>query len=307
MRISLLFSTFILLTFVACNPMGKEQVKVAFKNPSAFKDLKIQVSSVSMVNNQLIISGSTLEKIKTVKLQNNLINETFSVESASDSQIIANSVRAFSFLTSGVFDLILADAYGAATFQVSFVVADGSITAAKLNSMGASSGQILKFNGTNWAPASQIDVQTYLGVYDATTPLPDVTLTQSGDYYIVSVAGGTYAVGDWIVSDGYAWAKLAYSKTSVASFQGRKGNVVLVPADYVTLKDTITNKITGSKLSDIADINVSTAPTDGQVLKWNSGTSTWLPSNDIGAAAGITLTDLSATAPLSYSNTTGVF
>ena len=41
-------------------------------------------------------------------------------------------------------------------------IQDGNVTAAKLNSMSATNGQVLKFNGTNWAPANDAS-NTYTG------------------------------------------------------------------------------------------------------------------------------------------------
>ncbi|MGZ3808475.1 MAG: hypothetical protein ACXVCE_10340, partial [Bacteriovorax sp.] len=291
-----------LLMSSGCNPLGSEKFKVEFKNSGAFKDLKTQVVNVSIANNQLVISGSSLSGIKTATLKNVSQEEIFQVESATESQIIANGARAISIAAGSVFDLILADAYGAATFQVTFSVADGAITttkiangavtAAKLDSMGASAGQYLKYNGSSWVAASLIDGQTYLGTWNATTNAPDLTLPSSlaGDYYVVTVAGTfngiAYAVGDWIISDGYSWQKIPYSKTSVASFQGRKGVVTLVPGDYVSLKDAVTSKVTGSSLNDIADIDLTTiAPISGSVLKYNG--SKWVAGTDnTGVASG---------------------
>ncbi len=55
-------------------------------------------------------------------------------------------------------------------------LADGSVTAAKLNSMSATSGQVLRYNGTAWAPAtpstgtvSSVSVGTGLSVTNAST------------------------------------------------------------------------------------------------------------------------------------------
>ncbi|KHJ38252.1 collagen triple helix repeat (20 copies) [Pedobacter glucosidilyticus] len=41
-------------------------------------------------------------------------------------------------------------------------LADGSITGAKLNAMSATDGQVLKFNGTAWAPATEAAVNNWL-------------------------------------------------------------------------------------------------------------------------------------------------
>jgi hypothetical protein len=302
----------ILINGSSCNPMGTEKLKVEFKNPAAFKDLSVNVASISVINHQLVISGSSLQTIKKVTLKNHKQVEVFDVESASDNQLIANSQKFMSLLVGNVFDLILSDAYGSATFQVSFTLNDGAVTASKLHSMGATAGQVLKYNGTTWIPSSIIEGQNYLGTWNATTNVPDLSnaSSNSGDYYVVDTAGTfntvAFSIGDWIISDGYNWQKIGYSKTTVASFQGRKGIVTLTDTDYISLRNTTTLKVTGSKLSDIADIDLTTLA-DGQVLKWNAGTSAWIPSNVLSAASGIALTDLSATAPLTYNSTTGVF
>jgi hypothetical protein len=296
--------------------MGGEKAKITFFNSSAFKDLKASVSSVSIQNHQLIITGSGLAKITTATLKNADQTATFQVEDASDTRLTTNALKNISLIAGSMFDLILSDAYGSATFQVSFTVPDGSVGASKLSSMGATAGQILKYNGTSWAPATQIDAQTFLGTWNASNNsggVPDLnsTLLNPGDYYVVSVAGTfngvAYAVGDWIISDGYGWQKIPYSKTAVTSFQGRKGIITLGPSDYVSLKDVVTQKITGSSINDLADIDFAIAPLNGQVLKYNSMTLKWAPANDNSAASGIALTDISASAPLSYNNTTGIF
>ncbi|NOT80938.1 MAG: hypothetical protein HOP07_18280 [Bacteriovoracaceae bacterium] len=169
-----------------------------------------------------------------------------------------------------------------------------------LANMGALSGQVLKFNGTDWAPASLIDAQLYKGTWDPATPFPDVGLSAPGDYWVVSASGTnpgdgiTYAIGDWIISDGYSWSKLALSKTSVTSFNGRKGLVNLIPGDYPNLKSGA--KIPGSNLNDLANVDITTvAPIVGDVLKWNG-------VNWVNGAGGVTsvgstaeITDLSIT------------
>jgi hypothetical protein len=70
-----------------------------------------------------------------------------------------------------------------------------------------------------------------------------------------------------------------------------------------------------SSINELADVN-TTSNSDGYVLKWDAGTSTWKPQPDLvgSGGSGIVLADLSvttaaasATPSLSYSNTTGVF
>jgi len=72
---------------------------------------------------------------------------------------------------------------------------------------------------------------------------------------------------------------------------------------------------TNIPVGSLGDVDLSTAPTDGQVLKWSTADSKWYPANDdVGnTEQGILYTDLSVTtaavgtAALSYNNTNGVF
>jgi len=285
----------------------EKQILSVTINKKEKETLSTVLTSVNISNNQVVINGTGLEKATVIKLAGNSVDADLNIISKSGSQIIASAKSALSLVVGETFNLIIGNADAQATYPITFTLQNGAVESVNLATMNASAGQVLKFNGTNWLPASQIDAQNYIGTWDATTTIPDVSLSASGDYFIVSVAGGGYAIGDWIISDGYNWTKVAYSKTSVSSFNGRKGIVTLVPGDYVSLKDATTQKITGSALKDIADIDLTTTPIgDGQVLKWNAATSKWLPG-DATSAAGISRTDLSASAPLSYNSTTGDF
>ena len=73
---------------------------------------------------------------------------------------------------------------------------------------------------------------------------------------------------------------------------------------------------TGSPLGDIGDVDLSVAPSDGQVLKYDATSGNWKAANDLtgGGGGGLALTDLSvsnATASgggsLSYNNASGAF
>ncbi len=73
--------------------------------------------------------------------------------------------------------------------------------------------------------------------------------------------------------------------------------------------------VSGINIGDLDDIDLSVAPQDGQVLKWDSENSSWKPANDLtgDAESGLGLGDLSVSvqaagsANLSYSDVTGVF
>lgn len=280
------------------------------------KNTNFSISQVRIQNNQLFISGSNLTDAENIRLVRSGFDERFTVESNSGTQIVANGMRNLSIGVGQVFDLILSNASGAATFNVDFTLSNHSVALTKLSITGASAGQVLKFDGTNWVPASLTEAQIYAGTWNASNNIggvPDLSSvsTTPGEYYIASHAGTlngvSYAIGDWIISDGYQWQKIAASKTSVTSFQGRQGIVTLTPADYVSLKDSVSHKVTGSSINDLADIDLSTPPTNGQVLVYSTagGLNKWIPGT--AAAAGIDLTDLSGAAPITYNSSTGVF
>ena len=79
----------------------------------------------------------------------------------------------------------------------------------------------------------------YDGTWDASTNTPTLNNppagSTKGDYYVVSVAGTqfslTFAVGDWIISNGTAWEKVDLTD-AVSSVFGRTGAVVGVSTDY---------------------------------------------------------------------------
>ena len=78
---------------------------------------------------------------------------------------------------------------------------------------------------------------------------------------------------------------------------------------------SVTSGTTNIPVGSLGDVDLTTAPTDGQVLKWSTADSKWYPANDdVGnTEQGILYTDLSVTtaavgtAGLSYNNSNGVF
>jgi len=93
---------------------------------------------------------------------------------------------------------------------------------------------------TNYSPplltAGQVN---YKGTWSAAANSPTLVSppasTSKGDYYVVSAAGTqfsiSFAVGDWIISNGTAWEKVDLTD-SVSSVFGRTGAVVGASTDY---------------------------------------------------------------------------
>lgn len=295
-------------TLVACKAFNGEkwEVTTTITKP----DLNTTLSSVQVVNNQITINGSGFTNISAVKIQGNGINAELNIDTKTDSKLIVTAKSALSLLLNNSFNLIIGNAEAQVTYPITFSLQNGAVESAHLAQMGAASGQVLKWNGAAWLPSNLAASQLYLGNWNASTATPDLTTLgsfQNGDYYVVNVGGTytssvlvssptTFAVGDWIMFNGSLWEKIDNSSSAVSSFQGRHGAITLIPADYVSLKNSTTHKITGSALNDIADIDLSTAPTSGQVLKWNSSTSRWEAGDDLssGGPGSVTTIELAA-------------
>jgi hypothetical protein len=71
----------------------------------------------------------------------------------------------------------------------------------------------------------------YLGVRNMSTALP-AAAGLAGGYYITSVAGNGYAVGDWAISNGASWDKID-NTDAVSSVNGKTGAVTLTKADII--------------------------------------------------------------------------
>lgn len=104
----------------------------------------------------------------------------------------------------------------------------------------------------NYSPPLTVSgTVNYDGTWNASTNTPTLNnppaASTKGDYYVVSVAGTqfsiSFAVGDWIISNGTAWEKVDLTD-SVSSVFGRTGAVVGVSTDYSAVG--ITNTAVGA-------------------------------------------------------------
>lgn len=168
---------------------------------------------------------------------------------------------------------IKADAVGSAELSNNAVtsakIENGAVTAAKIDDMNAANGQVLKWNGTSWAPAADISGgpgQTFVagpGI-DVTQSSTEVTIINTGDLSgIDDLTFNTIFNGD--VSGTYDNIQL---KAAVV------GNVEMA-ANAVGTTNIINGAVTAAKLNNMGAGN-------GQVLKWNG--SAWAPAADLGAS-----------------------
>lgn len=276
---------------------GAEQAERDFK--AEFD--RPNVASVRVVNNQLVIQGSRFHHVDKIQIKgygDNAFLDEFTIESKGQNQIIANSIRNIDYLVGAAFDLILSNAYGSATYNVTFTIPDGGVTGKKINRMDAQDGEVLAWNSTDeewepialssinlkgaWDPEANNDPEIVSGGYASVSP------PSHGDFYVTTKAydrsGDTpdnidtvqvWGAGDWIFWDSSknagsgAWIRIQNTQ-QVTRVNTKSGDVTLGWDDIPK---------TGSSVDDIVDVDTSTtAPTSGQVLKWN-GTK-WVPQDD---------------------------
>lgn len=253
------------------------------------------VKSVSIINNQLVISGDDLDNSKSVKITGpNSFDETFQIESKTPAKLVANSVKNISYAVGSIFSLIISDAQGASTFSVTFTLSngavvsssilDGAVTLSKLEPLTASAdGQVLYWNdsATQWQTKS-ISGLTHKGSFDASINNDQTSGLFDGRFYVCtsggsfdpdsgSASGITWSVGDWAVYDSQTgWSKIA-ATNSVTNVAGKTGAVTLTWSDIAK---------TNSKLKDIVNVDMTTTPpTDGQYLVWDNTNSKWIPGD----------------------------
>jgi len=93
-----------------------------------------------------------------------------------------------------------------------------------------------------YLPDSITGAMVYKGTWDADTNTPTIPAADSGNLgwlYVVSVPGttsidgnSTWEVGDWLISDGTAWQRVAALQTTVVSVNGKTGAVSLTLVDF---------------------------------------------------------------------------
>lgn len=134
-------------------------------------------------------------------------------------------------------------------------IANGAVTAPKLDNMGATNGQVLKWNGTAWAPQADAGLTT-VGI----TAGAGITVTGSSPNFTVANSGDTNATDD-----------ITTTSSANGDVSGTFSNLQ-IKADVVTTAELADNAVETANIATkavtggkIADMGASS----GQVLKWN--------------------------------------
>jgi len=199
---------------------------------------------------------------------------------------------------------------------VTFAGASELSALSDVSTTAPSTGQVLKWDGTEWAPAADSTSGGGAGI-----ALTDISVTQdsaSGNGTLAyNNVTGVITYTPPVLFDG-AYASLTGAPTiptditDLSITDGTSGQVLTTDGSG-NFSFTTASGGGASALGGLTDVSSST-PSAGQVLKW-SGTQ-WAPASDSTGAggSGIDLTDISVTiagaaggGSLTYNNSTGVF
>lgn len=252
------------LSVTGCLPdSSKLKINLAKQSKSESTIGAARVTSIKVINDQLVISGSHLSSVTNVQVEDSVTNENFTIESKNDNQITANSIRAISFDIGKVFNLILSNAEASATFPIDFSICHSTLNGKSIDcSLNPQPNDVLSYDADSdtWKPRA-VNGLNYQGAWSALTAQPSAV--SPGDYYIVSVANPPYSVGDWIVWNGSNYDRINNASTVTTVF-GRPGAITANKGDYT--------------LTKMADVDLVTdAPNANQFLKFD-GTN-WVPGD----------------------------
>ncbi len=140
-----------------------------------------------------------------------------------------------------------------------------AVTGDRIDQMGASMGQVLKWNGSTWAPAPD-----NVGSVTITGGL-GIDVTPSGQNFLITNTGDVNPFDD-ITMNSIADGDITGPFNNLQLKANVVGSVEL--ADNAVQTSKIQNgAVTGAKIASMAAAN-------GQVLKWNG--LTWAPADDLG-------------------------
>jgi hypothetical protein len=245
------------VTAVKLDNMGATSGQVLKWNGTTWAPAADQSGSINLTGGAGISITGTSPNLTIVNTGDTNPNDDITTSSTANGDITG----AFSNLQ------IKPNVVGNAELQANAVtnvnISAGAVTADKLDNMGAATGQVLKWNGSYWAPAAD------LGGTFSVLAGAGMNVTQSGNTFTVINTGDTNPNDD-ITTSSVADGDVTGPFSNLQIKPNVVGNTEL-QANAVGTTNLINGSITGTKINNMS------AGT-GQVLKWNG--TTWAPAND---------------------------
>jgi hypothetical protein len=196
----------------------------------------------------------------------------------------------------------------------------GNGSTLQMSVTGAGVGQVLRYNGSSFAPANFSQLTSSLDVNGnsiISTSNGNINIAPSGTGDLTLAVGSVISTFDGATGTVTIPTRLTYTNEytslgtapSAATYPGYFFTVNGNDNPYVNINitaggigDTQARVVTEYSTADLLkDINYATSPTNGQVLKWNSTNQAWQPGDD---AAGLGAVNVFATITADTGTTT---
>lgn len=207
----------------------------------------LNLANVQLVNHQIVINGSNLDKVTAVTLTDGVAPHALVIESATQSKIIANTTSNVLLLADKLLDLVISSASASSTYTVNFSNCDSELNGAGFNcSITPVANDVLAYDSvTNkWIPKSiagpwsVLSGNTYLlngnvgvGLNNPTAVL-EVSKSNATDHTLMKAAG----VFSTTAADVTGLNLNVTNTPTVASTRSTNG--LVVDAKYDSYEDT---------------------------------------------------------------------
>jgi hypothetical protein len=252
---------------------GSSNIAVTMSGDATFSSTGLLTIATNAITAAKIMDS----EVTSIKIADNSITSTKILDGAVDTNDLANSsvtsakildgtILANDLANSAVTSIKIADGTIATVDIANNAVNDAkisSVSAGKLLQSGATTGQVLKWNGTAWIPEADNNSGGTVTQITAGTGLSGGSITSSGT--IAVAAGGVTAT--------------ELADNAVTSAKILDGTIVT--------NDIANTAVTDQKIASVSPAKIlSSGATPGQVLKWN-GTA-WIPDADNTNAGTVT-------------------
>ena len=302
MKVNHIVILFLMFSFVACVPTANTSRNQENSSDTSDITKRHQVSLIEVSENQMVINGSNLSTITSVKSKYGPQTINLNILSKSDNTVRLSVPNGAKLIAGFIYDLVITDAFGQSTTSISFDVQDntistskiqdGSITNAKLSSLGASSaGQVLQYDGSSWVAVNYNGGSNYLGRIEVGFGAPSVSGLSNGDFYVVDDAAPvttdlngngnteTYNAGDLIRFNSVTneWDLQSSSGSYVGPWVINGSDIRRVGTGKVTVAE---NSVDGPAKLNIGSTNITPTSAEESILLHIGGNISYGSANE---------------------------